>query len=79
MQRLLQKTLSERTANGSCRTEIAPPKGIVVSMFGTQKKNEFFAGCKTDTAVRRVNWLRLITTVHQKFGDKAFHCPFTNA
>ena len=30
---LFQKTLSERTANGSCRTEIARPKGTVVSIF----------------------------------------------
>ena len=28
-----QKTLSERTANGSCRTEIARPKGTVVSIL----------------------------------------------
>ena len=27
---LFQKTLSERTANGSCRTEIARPKGTAV-------------------------------------------------
>ena len=30
---LFQKTLSERTANGSCRTEIARPKGTVVSIL----------------------------------------------
>ena len=30
---LFQKTLSERTANGSCRTEIARPKGTVVSIY----------------------------------------------
>ena len=30
---LFQKTLSERTANGSCRTEIARPKGTVVSII----------------------------------------------
>ena len=35
---LLQKTLSERTANGSCRTEIARPKGTVVATFGMQKQ-----------------------------------------
>ena len=35
---LFQKTLSERTANGSCRTEIARPKGTVVSTFGMQKQ-----------------------------------------
>ena len=34
---LFQKT-SERTANGSCRTEIAQPKGTVVSIFGMQKQ-----------------------------------------
>ena len=34
---LFQKT-SERTANGSCRTEIARPKGTVVSIFGMQKQ-----------------------------------------
>ena len=36
--RLFQKTLSERTVNGSCRTEIARPNGTVVSIFGMQKK-----------------------------------------
>ena len=35
---LFQKTLSERTVNGSCRTEIARPKGTVVSIFGMQKQ-----------------------------------------
>ena len=35
---LFQKTLSERTANCSCLTEIAQPKGPVVSIFGTQKQ-----------------------------------------
>ena len=35
---LFQKTLSERTANGSCRMEIARPKGTVVSIFGVQKQ-----------------------------------------
>ena len=35
---LFQKTLSERTANGSCRTEIARPKGTVVSIFAKKKK-----------------------------------------
>ena len=35
---LFQKTLSERTANGSCRMEIARPKGTVVSIFGMQKR-----------------------------------------
>ena len=35
---LLQKTLPERTVNGSCRTEIARPNGTVVSIFGIQKK-----------------------------------------
>ena len=30
---LFQKTLSKRTTNGSCRTEIARPKGTVVSMW----------------------------------------------
>ena len=30
---LFQKTLLERKANGSCRTEIARPKGTVVSIF----------------------------------------------
>ena len=39
---LFQKTLSERTANGSCRTEIARPKGTVVSYL-VCKNNEFFA------------------------------------
>ena len=34
---------------------------------------------KSDTAVRTVDWLRLNTTVHQKFGNIAFHCPFSNA
>ena len=29
---LFQKTLSESTANGNCRTEIARPKGTVVSI-----------------------------------------------
>ena len=33
-----QKTFSERTANGSCRTEIARPKGTVVSIFGMQNQ-----------------------------------------
>ena len=41
--------------------------------------NEFFAWRKTDTAVRTADWLRLNTTVHQKFGNIAFHSPFTNA
>ena len=35
---LFQKTLSERTANGSCRTGIAWPKGMVVFIFGMQKQ-----------------------------------------
>ena len=35
---LFQKTLSEMTANGSCRTEIARPKGTMVSIFGMQKQ-----------------------------------------
>ena len=35
---LFQRTLSERTANGSCRMEIARPKGTVVSIFGMQKQ-----------------------------------------
>ena len=34
---LFQKTLSERTANGSCRTEIARPKGTVVSIFAKKQ------------------------------------------
>ena len=38
---LFQKRLSERTANGSCRTEIVRPKGTVVFMFNMQK--QFFA------------------------------------
>ena len=76
---LFQKTLPERRANGSCRTEIARPKGTVVFIFGMQKKNELFARRKTDTAVRTANWLRLNTTVHQTFGNIAFQCPFTNA
>ena len=33
-----KKTLSERTTNGSCRTKIARPKGIVVAIFGMQKQ-----------------------------------------
>ena len=49
--------LSKRMANGSCRTEIARPKGTVVSIFGMQK-NCFFAWRKTDTAVRTAYWLR---------------------
>ena len=43
------------------------------------QNNEFFAWRKTDTAVGTANWLRLNTTVHQKLGNIAFHCPFTNA
>ena len=35
---LFQKTLSERTVNGSCRTEIARPKGTVVSILDMQKQ-----------------------------------------
>ena len=35
---LFQKTLSERTANGCCRTEIARPKRTVISTFGMQKQ-----------------------------------------
>ena len=35
---LFQKTLSGRTANGSCRTEIPRPKGTVVSILGMQKQ-----------------------------------------
>ena len=35
---LFQKRLSERTANGSCQTEIARPKRTVVSIFGMQKQ-----------------------------------------
>jgi len=35
---LFQKTLSERTGNGSCRTDIGRPKGTVVSIFGMQKQ-----------------------------------------
>ena len=35
---LFQKTLSEKTANGRCPTEIARPKGTVVSIFGLQKQ-----------------------------------------
>ena len=66
-------------ANGSCRTEIARPKGAVVSIFGIQKKNEFFTWRKTDTAVRTANWHWLNTKVQQKYGNIAFHCPFTNA
>ena len=31
------------------------------------KNNEFFVSCKTDTAVRTANWLRLNISVHQKF------------
>ena len=34
---LFQKTLSERTANGSCRTEIARPKETVVSIFAKKQ------------------------------------------
>ena len=34
------------------------------------KKNEHFAWRKTDTALRTANWLRLNTTVQQKFGIK---------
>ena len=43
------------------------------------KNNEFFAWRKTDTAVRTANWPRLNMTVHEKFRNIAFHCPFTNA
>ena len=35
---LFQKPLSERTAKGSCRTEIAQPKGTMISIFGMQKE-----------------------------------------
>ena len=63
---LFQKTLPERTVNGSCTTEIARPNGTVVSIFGMQKK-EFFTWRKTDTAVRKADWLRLNTTVHRNF------------
>ena len=34
---LFQKALSERTANGSCRTEIARPKGTMVSIFAKKQ------------------------------------------
>ena len=48
---------------------------IVERRFG--KNNEFFTWCKT--AVRTANWPRLNMTVHEKFRNIAFHCPFTNA
>ena len=34
----ISKNVAERTANGRCRTEIARPKGTVVSLFGMQKQ-----------------------------------------
>ena len=34
----IQETLSDRTASGSCGTEIARPKGTVVSTFGMQEQ-----------------------------------------
>ena len=43
---LLQKMLSERTANGNCRTEIARTKGNVVSKFGMQKTISSLRGAK---------------------------------
>ena len=33
---LFQKRLSERLANGECRTEVARPKGTVVTLFDMQ-------------------------------------------
>ena len=45
---LFQKTLSERTANGSCRMEIARPKGTVVSIFGMQKTIRSSGGARLD-------------------------------
>ena len=44
---LFQKTLSEITANGSCRTEIARPKGTVVSICGMQAHFSSFDILKT--------------------------------
>ena len=44
---LFQKTLSERTANGSCRTEIARPKGTVVSTLMSSSR-----GAKLTTATQ---------------------------
>ena len=44
---LFQKTLSERTANGSCRTEIARPKGTVVSILMSSSR-----GAKLTTATQ---------------------------
>ena len=41
------------------------------------KNNDYFAWRKT--AVRTANWPRLNMTVHEKFRNIAFHCPFTNA
>ena len=38
---LFQKTLSERTANGSCRAQIAQSKGTVVPYLVCEN-NEFF-------------------------------------
>ena len=43
---LFQKTLSERTGNGSCRTEIAQPKGTVISIFGMQNSMSSWRGAK---------------------------------
>ena len=36
-------------------------------------------GLKKDTAVRTASWPRFNMTVHQKFRNIAFQCPFTNA
>ena len=74
----ISKTLSERKANGSCRTEIARPKGTVICIFGMQKEWVFRVALNWPTG-QLANWPRLNMTVHQKFRNIAFHCPFTNA
>ena len=43
---LFQKSLSERTVNGSSLTEIARSKGTLFSIFGIQKRRSCSRGAK---------------------------------
>ena len=66
---LFQKTLSERKANGSCRTEIARPKGTLVSIFGMQKQ------CVLRAAL---NWGAQATTTRTAATKTIQICTFDN-
>ena len=67
---LFQKTLSERTANGSCRTEIARPKGTVVSIFA--KNTMSSSQLRRQQKPHRFAYLTMKNSIFARFARAVF-------